>query len=49
MPGGQAFNRRFCNATFGKYKSYNHVNITKAMKLGMQIWLKFLTKLNVVI
>ena len=49
IPGSRAFNRRFYNAMLGNYQPYHHINITKSMRLDLQIWLEFLTNFNGVI
>lgn len=49
IPCSRAFNRRFYNAMIGKVQSYQHVNITSAMKIDMQMWLDLLTNFNGVV
>jgi hypothetical protein len=45
IPGSRAFIRRFYNAMQGNYQPYHHINISRPMKLDMQIWLEFLNHL----
>ena len=46
IPQVRAFNRRFCDATYGVKKPDHFIRVSVGMKEDITVWLKFLDEFN---